>query len=210
MHRNLRQLTAALSGVLLCGFTCSAAEPVLVISDQGYQWLSVGVEGTPVLKPVQQVIDLRTAPGPTPPGPTPPAPTGVAQRIEAAARKINDPAGALILAKVYTTVADSNLPPETSIQALKLATDVAIAAYERERSPGAAARWQPFRDEVSRLLGELQSQGKLSSAAEVTQFLKDAGKGLEAAAAGAEVDVLQLIQLIIPLILEILRLFAPR
>lgn len=208
MHHSLRLGAAGLAVALLCAATARAASPVLVISDQGYQWLSVGSDGVPVLAPVPQVIDLRRTPGPPPP--TPPAPTGVAQRIEAAARKINDPAGALILAKVYATVADSGLPPETAVQALRLATDVALAAYEREKSPGAVARWQPFRDDVSTLLAELQSQGKLTSAANVSAVLKDASNGLEAAASGAAVDVVQLIQLIIPLILEIIRLFAPR
>lgn len=66
--------------VLLVGVAAMAG-PSLVITEKGYQVMTVGADGKAVLSDFEQVVDLRESPGPTPgPGPTP-APTGLAAAV---------------------------------------------------------------------------------------------------------------------------------
>jgi hypothetical protein len=89
-----------------------------------------------------------------------------------------------------------------------MAFSTALVEYEKS-SPGARARWQPFRDELSRLINEKRSKGELASQSHWDAFLADVESGLASASAGnllAE-EIIKIITGLLPLILEIIRLF---
>lgn len=195
-----------LSGVLF------GAGPTLVITDKGYQLMSVGADGKAVLTDVGQVVDLRgNAPGPAP-GPTPPPASTTATKVRELAEAVNDPGGAAILAAVVKALKEAKLPPsayESNPSALGMAFSSALVEYEKS-SPGARTRWQPFRDGLSSLINEQRAKGKLSTWVEWEQFLTDTQGGLESAGAQALLleDILRIITTILPIILEIIRLFG--
>jgi hypothetical protein len=203
---------------VLCGWAMQQAAlaggAALVITDKGYQIMTVGADGAAVLQPVSQVVDLRTTPGTDPvPGPTPAPPSSTtAAKVKELASAVDDPGGAAILAAVVKALLEAKLPPtayETSPNALGMAFSSALVEYEKT-SPGARTRWQPFRDGLSSLINEQRSQGKLGTQAQWDRFLSDTQSGLEGAAGGAALleQILRIITTLLPIILEIVRLFG--
>lgn len=183
---------------LLWAATVSAAGPVLVLSDAGYQVMTVGEDGKVVLSPVTpitQVVDMRTGkPGPTPPPPdvtTDP----IAKQVRDWAAAVNDPTSQQALREVYSRIgaASQGQSREKVITALRQATDGVLD------STGGRTKWQPFRDNLSKLIDAEEAQGPI----DWPKFCASVAKGLET---GTALDP-ALLQLIINLILQIIQLF---
>lgn len=181
---------------VLWAATAIAAGPVLVVTDGGYQFMTVGVDGKAVLTPVAQVVDLRTGNVP-PPTPTPPDVTTdpIATQVRQWASEINDPTSQQALREVYSRVgaASSGQSREKVIAALRQATDSVLD------STGGRVKWQPWRDKVSQLIDAEEAKGPI----DWPKFCASVAKGLEG---GAALDP-ALLQLIINLILQIVQLF---
>jgi hypothetical protein len=86
MNRSLVRFASGILSLLLA--TCAVASgPALVITDSGYQLMTIGADGKAVLQDIAKVVDLRVTPGPDVPGPDDPkppvdAPTSTSKRIK--------------------------------------------------------------------------------------------------------------------------------
>lgn len=181
--------------VVLWSAAVMAAGPTLVITDKGYQIMSVGADGKAVLQDVGQVVDLRGSPGP---GPTPPPPDTsdpIAKQVKGWADEVNDPTSRQALAEVYGRIgaASAGQSREKVMAALRQATDGVLV------STGGSSKWQPFRDKVSKLIDAEEAKGPI----DWPKFCASVSKGLET---GTALDP-ALLQLIINLILQIIQLF---
>jgi len=209
----LKCLVSAL--LLLSTAIATAGGPALVITDKGYELMTVGADGRVKTELVTQVVDLRTGATPVPPpGDTPP-PTErpVAQKVAGFARSVNDPNGAAVLAEAVQLLIDADLPASAyteSPSALGMAFGTTLSRYETlPQGQGARTRWQPFRDNLSTLINDMRSRGELVTKEQWATFLKDTKAGLSAghAAAVLPTEILQLIRELLPFIMEIIRLF---
>lgn len=209
-----KSFTTAIACVLLLSCAMAAAGgPALVIRDDGYYLLDP--KSTQLTK--LAVVDQRTGATPPPvdqppPDQAPPASTN-ANRVKELAKKINDPAGAEVLAASIGMIRENgSVPPsafEGSNNVFSATFGVILVQYERE-SPGAKKRWQPFRTEFAELISELRSKGELSTQEQCNRFLADAEAGLRAATGGAALspEILEFIRTLLPFILEIIRMFG--
>lgn len=191
----------------------SAAGPALVITDKGYEVMTVGADGRVKTELVTQVVDLRSGANPVPPVASPPpvSESPVAQKVAGFAQQVGDPAGAAVLAEAVRLLIEADLPPSAyteSPNALGMAFSTVLVQYER-KSPGARTAWQPFRDSLAGLINELRSRGELSTKEQWKKFLQDTQAGLSAAHAEAVLptEILQLIRELLPFIMEIIKLF---
>lgn len=183
----------------LCPSIADAGGPVVVITDKGYQVMTVGADGNAVLAPAQ-VVDLRgTSPTPTPP------PTGTlsptATRVKDLAAAVNDPEGAQALAVVYREVgraaAGGKMTREQVMTALRMASDDVLNATKT------SAKWAAWRASVSTMITESEVAGPVDYSA----FCVEVAKGLEASSPQGALTP-ELLQLIIELVLKIISLFT--
>ena len=186
-----------LCAVLLLSMSVLAAGPTLVITDSGYQVMSVGAGGKAVLQDVGQVVDLRgNAPGP---GPTPPPDTAdpIAAQVKGWASEVGDPTGAQALAIAYREVGKvaAGQSRENVMTALRMASDAVLS------KTGSAEKWKPWRTKVSGLIDAEEAKGPVNWAT----FCESVAKGLEASAPSPALDPV-MIKLIIDAILQIIAL----
>lgn len=192
---------AALSLITLMSLSAHGAGPTLVITDAGYQIMSVGADGKAVLQDVGQVVDLRgNAPGPVP-GPTPPPPgetDPIASKVSGWAKDVGDPTGAHSLATVYEAIGKSSQGQsrEKVLGALRQATDAVLSATQ------SAEKWKPWRDKVSALIDAEEAKGPI----DWPKFCASVSKGLKDAAPAMALDP-ALLTLIINLIMQIIQMF---
>lgn len=203
----------AIAAMLVCSLA-NAGGPALVITDKGYSIMTAGADGTPVVTPITQVVDLRggTTPVPIPPVDTPPPVNTTATRVKELAKKIGDPLGSEVLAGALKMLAENGgIRPadlEGNRNIFNSVFGITLVTLEKE-SPGARQRWQPFRDEFAGLLNELRSKGELGTQAQCDKFLDDTQQGLASAGGNTllPTEILQLIRDLLPLILELIRTF---
>lgn len=201
-------------------FLAFLADPVdagstVLLTDAGYFLVTTDSAGVPQTPVKVQVVDVRDGATPAPnPTPTPPAATPIAKRSTDAAIKVNDPNGAMILAGVYRWLIDQDLSPDKfagDSSMLKMASDTALAKYEKESGrAGAAAAWKTYRSEVTAILGEQKSQGLLETQQDYDRILTQLADGLDNSHPGAltPIEVKAWLDLILPLLFELLRLFG--
>lgn len=143
----------------------AAAGPTLVITDKGYQVMSVGSDGKAVLQDVGQVVDLRGSPGPTPgPGPNPP-PTSdpITTQVKDWTAEVNDPVTAQGLALVYKTIGERSAgqPRANVMGALKQGTDDWLGVRAKSDA-GVVAKWAPWRAKVSKLIDDEEAKAAIN------------------------------------------------
>lgn len=181
--------------------SAALAGPTVIITDSGTYVMTVGADGVPVTVKADEVLDKRAGGNPQP-GPTPtptPAPTDVTNRIESAARTVNDPNGAVLMAAAVKLLADSKLPPaayqgETNV--LKQALDKVLSTYDFINS-GAFPRWKPFRDTLSAILQELTSKGQLQTADQWQTTLNQVSAGLAKAGGSVSQKMIEYVEMAI-------------
>ena len=116
----MKTASRVLCALLVLCMAASGAGPVLVITDGGYQIMSVGSDGKAVLTAVGSVVDMRGTPGP---GPTPPDVTTdpIASQVKGWSDAVGDPTTRQALAEVYKRVGESSAgqPREKVLAALR-------------------------------------------------------------------------------------------
>lgn len=185
--------------VILWSAVAFAGPTALVLTDAGYQVMTVGDDGKAVLSPVtpvNQVVDLRT--GKTPPGPTPPPDVTtdpIATQVRQWAAAVNDPTSQQALREVYARIgaASQGQSREKVMQALRQGTDGVLSAT------GGTEKWKTWRENVSKLIDAEEAKGPI----DWPKFCASVSKGLDT---GTALDP-ALLQLIINLILQIVQLF---
>lgn len=183
---------------LLMSSTALAGGPALVLTDAGYQVMTVGPNGAVLspVTPIGSVVDLRTGVTPVP-GPTPPDVTSdpIASQVKAWADAVNDPTSRQALKEVYARVGQASAgQPRDKVQAaLRQATDGVLGAT------GGLVKWQGFRQNVSSLIDAEEAKGPV----DWPKFCDSVAKGLDG---GTALDP-ALLQLIISLIMQIIQLF---
>lgn len=163
-----------------------AAPPVLVITPGGFFYLEIGSDGVPVSLAVEKIVDLRGgSDSPTPDAPQPPpVDTALVRQIRDLAKAVADPAGSQALALVYTqssgAVADGLIPVGSSLDAVRKASDSALALTV------SAPKWEAFRGELSTLVSDRVQRGQLTTVKQMADFLQAVASGLELAADGSQ------------------------
>lgn len=188
--------------VVLWTAVAGAGPTALVLTDAGYQVMTVGDDGKAVLSPVtpvNQVVDLRT--GKTPPGPVPPPDVTtdpIATQVRQWAAEVNDPTSAQALAIVYREVGkvSAGQSRDKVMGALRQATDSVLT------STGGTDRWKPWRGKVSALIDSEEAKGAVN----YPKLCDSVANGLEASAPSPALDP-ALLQLIVSLILQIIQIF---
>jgi hypothetical protein len=190
----MKTASRVLCALLVLCMAASGAGPVLVITDGGYQIMSVGSDGKAVLTAVGSVVDMRGTPGP---GPTPPDVTTdpIAVQVKGWSDAVGDPTTRQALAEVYKRVGESSAgqPREKVLAALRQATDGVLGAT------GGTVKWAPWRDNVSKLIDAEEAKGPI----DWVKFCASVSKGLDT---GTALDPV-LLQLIINLIMQIIQMF---
>ena len=187
-----------LCSLLVLATSVSAAGPVLVITDAGYQTMTVGPAGASLspVTPVGSVMDLRTG-APKPPDVTPPdvSTDPIATQVKAWSAEVNDPTSAQALAAVYREVgkASAGQPRDKVMGALRQATDSVLSVT------GGTAKWAVWRVKVGGLIDAEEAKGPV----DYPKFCASVASGLDT---GTALDP-ALLQLIINLILQIIQLF---
>jgi hypothetical protein len=187
MTRNTIRSIATLAIAILSLGVLAASPPVLIVTQGGFFYLEVGSDGIPVSTPVPTIIDLRGdgdgAPPTDPPTP-PPVDTALVRQVRDLARAVGDPAGSQALALVYTqasgAVADGVVPVESSLDAVRKASDAALALVVTAKD------WGEFRSEISTLASNRIQRGELSTPKQMADFLKAIASGLELSADGSQ------------------------
>lgn len=174
-----------------------AADPVVVIRDDGYYLLTP--ESNTLLK--VQHVDQRTGTTPQPPGPGPnPAPVDVTAKVKAIAAATGDPKGAQYLAIIYREVA--KIPNGTRSQylnAVREASDTLLDSIE------AKAKWAPARQQIGDIITAEEAKGAVNW----PSLLNSIAAGLEQASSQQAAIPPELLALIIQLIMQILtRIFG--
>lgn len=203
---------------LLLAVSAFAADPVVVIRDDGYY----------VLKPDSmtlvkvQVVDQRTGstpnPTPTPPPDTPPS-KPLADKVTEWTRQMNDSVGAATLGIGYKAITqkliDGTIKPTGADidKTLTPALDMAMDQIPDVFVPGGMTKaqwkekWKPFRakvaDEFSTLL---VSRGAGLTKTDCINFFADVTAGMSAATSGEALpDWLQsILQALLPKLLELI------
>lgn len=194
----MRTIAKVLCAVLLLASALSAAGPVLVITDAGYQVMTTGPSGAVLspVTPVGQVMDLRTG-APKPPDTTPPdvGSDPIAKQVQDWANGVNDPTSRQALAEVYKRVgaASAGQSRDKVTAALKSATDSVLGAT------GGTEKWKGFRGSLSGLIDAEEAKAPINWPV----FCASVAKGLDG---GTALDP-ALLQLIIQLIMQIIQLF---
>jgi hypothetical protein len=186
MNRIAIRSIAALAIAILSLGVLAASPPVLVITQGGFFYLEVGSDGVPVSTPVPSVIDLRGDGDGKPPAdpPPPPVDTALVRQVRDLAKAVADPAGSQALALVYTqtsgAVADGVVPVASSLDAVRKASDAALALVVT------AKNWDAFRSEISTLASNRVQRGELATPKQMADFLKAIASGLELSADGSQ------------------------
>lgn len=162
-----------------------ATPPVLVITPGGYFYLEVGNDGVPVSTPVDRIVDLRGGDNPPPVDPPPPpVDAALVRQIRDLAKAVADPAGSQALALVYTqssgAVADGLIPVASSLDAVRVASDKALALVVTAKD------WGSFRSEISTLAANRIQRGELTTPKQMADFLQAISSGLELSADGSQ------------------------
>lgn len=183
---------------LVLASTTMAAGSALVLTDAGYQIMTVGPNGAVLspVTPIGSVVDLRTGVTPVP-GPTPPDVTTdpIATQVKAWSAEVGDPTSAQALALVYREVgkASAGQSREKVQAALRQASDSVLAAT------GGTDRWKNWRSKVGGLIDAEEAKGPV----DYPKFCESVAKGLDT---GAALDP-ALLQLIFTLVMQIIQLF---
>jgi hypothetical protein len=189
----MRTMATVLLATLCLCVAAAAAGPVLVITDGGYQVMSVGADGKATLQPVGQVVDMRG----TPPGPpvTPDTSDPIASQVKGWAAEIADPTSAQALTIVYREVAKMapGQPRDKVMQALRQASDSVLT------QTGGTEKWKGWRAKVSGLIDAQEA------AVDYAKLCNSIANGLESSAPAAMLDP-ALLTLIIQAIIQIITL----
>lgn len=217
---------------------CTIAAPAFaeeIVFDPGatpgtfYLKVVVAQDGSATVSPLK-VVRLGS-PSPTDPNqPNPGAPTAFQKEIQrqtqaaldSGASKNTGARVSAVYSLVSKSVADSSIPKEKALEAIKLGTDMALQGQPD------AGKWAPWRASVGEALGVLQQDGSLSTAAQYATALKEVERGMNAATGfpgaaiglaqtdpkaaegilGGNFDLAKLIELI-KMLLELFKLFKP-
>lgn len=178
-----RKLILSLAIAILSLSFATASDPVLILTPGGYFHLRIGADGTPVSTPVERIVDLRG--GDVPPvDPTPPpVDAALVRQIRDLAKSVADPAGSQALALVYTqssgAVADGLIPVASSLDAVRVASDKALALVVTAKD------WDAFRSKISTLAADRIQRGELTTLKQMSEFLQAIASGLELSADGS-------------------------
>lgn len=189
---------AVVSALVMTSMSAHGAQPTgLVITDQGYFFVTANSDGTLVQTKVTQVMDLRTGSNPTP-IPTPPDVSDpIAKQVKGWAAEIGDPTSAQALAIAYREVGkvSAGQSRENVMTALRMASDSVL------QSTSGTEKWKPWRTKVSGLIDAEEAKGPI----DWQKFCESVAAGLEASAPSPALDA-ALIKLIVDAVLQIIKL----